>query len=71
MTAMLHPEDSPYACLGPFGAHLGNDINFLRSPAFRPGGVASPGLTGPLPWRRDGHGFRDEVLALARTLGYA
>ena len=49
-------------------AHLGNDINFLRSPAFRPGGVASPGLTGPLPWRRDGNGFRDEVLALARTL---
>jgi hypothetical protein len=69
--AMLHPENSPFACLGPFGAHLGNDPNFLRSPAFRPGGVASPALAGPLPWRRDGSGFRAEVVALAHRLGYA
>ncbi len=68
---MLHPENSPFACLGPFGAQFGSDPNFLRSPAFHPGGVASPALAGPLPWRRDGSGFRDEVLALARRLGYA
>jgi len=32
--------------------------------------VASPKLAGPLPWRPDGAGFRDEVLALAQELGY-
>jgi hypothetical protein len=70
LDAMLHPEDSPFACLGPFGAHLGNDINFLRSPAYRPGKIASPTLDQPLPWRRDGAGFRAEVRALAHDLGY-
>jgi hypothetical protein len=70
VTAMLHPEDSPFACLGPLGAHLGNDINFLQSPALRRGTVRCPSLEGPLPWRRDGRGFSDSVLGLARTLGY-
>lgn len=70
ITAMMHPEDSPYARLGPFGAHLGNDVNFLRSPAIRPGAVILPPLSGPLPWRRDGRGFREEVVNLAHALGY-
>lgn len=68
--AMLHPEDSPYAHLGPVGAHLGNDINYLRSPAFRPGGVRPSTLEGPLPWRPDGKGFEPRVIELARSLGY-
>lgn len=68
--AMLHPEDSPYACLGPLGAHLGNDINFLRSPALRDGEIRYSTLDGPLPWRADGKGFRQDVLDMARRLGY-
>lgn len=68
--AMMHPEESPFAHLGPFGAHLGNDINFLRSPAYRPGGVRNPPLRGPLPWRPDGAGLREDVIDLAEALGY-
>ena len=69
--AMLHPEDSPYACLGPVGAHLGNDINYLRDPTVRPGPVGTSTLAGPLPWRPDGKGFEPRVIELARQLGYA
>ena len=69
--AMMHPEGSPFAGLGPFGANLGNDINFLRSPAFHRGEVRDPRLRGPLPWRSDGAGFRDDVIELAELLGYA
>jgi Sulfotransferase family len=68
--AMMHPERSPYASLGPFGAHLGNDINFLRSPAYRPGAVRNPALHGPLPWRPDGASLREEAVELARSFGY-
>ena len=67
---MLHPEDSPFACLGPCGAHLGNDINFLRSPVLRPHPLKPQTLRGPLPWRPDGGGFKTEVVELALTLGY-
>ncbi len=70
VTAMMHPELSPYASLGPLGAHLGNDINFLRSPALRSGKIKASTLEGPLPWREDGKGFREEVMALAQSYGY-
>lgn len=70
VAAMMHPEHSPFAGLGPFGAHLGNDINFLRSPAYRSGEVRNPPLRGPLSWRADGAGFRSEVIELAEVLGY-
>jgi hypothetical protein len=68
--AMLHPEDSPYAHLGPVGAHLGNDINFLRDPAFRAGQIAPSTLDGPLPWRGDQRGFEPRVVEMARRFGY-
>jgi hypothetical protein len=67
---MLHPEQSPFACLGPVGAHLGNDINFLRSPELRDGQISYSHLDGPLPWRRDGKGFSQEVMEMAWDLGY-
>ncbi|MGH8641095.1 MAG: sulfotransferase family protein [Burkholderiales bacterium] len=70
LDAMLHPERSPFACLGPLGSHLGNDINFLQSPALRPGKVSCPPLAGPLPWRKDGQGLRAEILAMAQRVGY-
>jgi len=67
---MLHPERSPFACLGPVGAHLGNDINFLRSPELRDGQISYSRLEGPLSWRSDGKGFSQEVMEMARDLGY-
>jgi Sulfotransferase family len=33
---MLHPENSPFASLGPVGANLGDDPAFLRDPTFPP-----------------------------------
>ncbi len=37
IAAMLRPEDSPYASLGPVNAPFGNDPKFVASPKFRPG----------------------------------
>ncbi|MBW4664691.1 MAG: sulfotransferase [Chroococcus sp. CMT-3BRIN-NPC107] len=70
MNAMLHPEDSPYACFGPYGAHLGNDPNFLGSPVFKQRTVSYSTLEGALPWRSDGGGFLPAVAELAQQLGY-
>lgn len=67
---MKHPERSPYACFGPPGARLGNDIFFLQSPALRPARARLQHLEGPLSWRPDGQGFFPEVKELARHLGY-
>ena len=36
VTEMLHPENSPFATLGPVGANLGDDPAFLRDPTFPP-----------------------------------
>ena len=68
--AMLHPEASPFAGLGPLGAHLGNDISFLRSSGMAGGQVPESVLGGPLSWRTDGKGFARPVVRLARGLGY-
>lgn len=67
---ILRPQDSPYACLGPYAAHLGNDPNFLKSPAFRYKPIASSQLEGPLPWREDNKGFIPPIIKLAQELGY-
>jgi hypothetical protein len=68
--AMKHPEDSPFAGFGPRNALLGGDPSFFRHPALRTGKVKGQSLDGPLPWRRDGLGFREEVRELARQFGY-
>ncbi|WP_218080111.1 sulfotransferase family protein [Anthocerotibacter panamensis] len=67
---ILQPENSTYACPGPYGAHLGNDPNFLKSPGYRYRGIDPSDLAGPLPWRKDGTGFTPEVIRLCRELGY-
>jgi hypothetical protein len=67
---MMHPERSPYACLGPRNALGGADIGFLRSPTLRPFTMKAESLDGPLPWRTDGGGFIPEVKELARYFGY-
>jgi hypothetical protein len=68
---MKHPEQSPYAFLGPRGARFGNDRLFLQDPVLRPGRVKSQELDGPLSWRADGEGLLPEVKALAREFGYS
>lgn len=42
--AMLHPENSPYACPGPWPAQGGNDRKFTHSPKLRRGRVREPDL---------------------------
>jgi hypothetical protein len=67
---MKHPERSPYACFGPPGARLGNDIFFLENPILQPARAKSQSLEEPLSWRLDGQGFLREVKDLAQHLGY-
>ncbi len=70
VAAMKRPEDSPYSGVGPVNARLGNDINFLKAPSLREGGVTVPSLDGPVSWRPDERGFHPWVDGLARDLGY-
>jgi hypothetical protein len=67
---MMHPEDSPFASIGPLGAHFGNDPNFLRSPHYRETKLRSVSLEGELSWRSDGKGFSNDVMEMARDIGY-
>jgi hypothetical protein len=71
--AMLHPENSAYACIGPPSAPFGNDPNFLLDPTLDFGRLAKikePPLEGPVAWKDDGAGFSKATLRLARQLGY-
>lgn len=70
LEAMKHPEDSPYACVGPLTARLGNDINFLRDPRVRKSRVKKYDMAEPLPWRPDGKPFHQAVVELANEFGY-
>lgn len=67
---MKHPEHSPYACFGPPGAQVGNDVFFLQNPRLRPDRAEPRRLEGPLSWRMDGRGFASEVRQLALEFGY-
>jgi hypothetical protein len=62
--AMKHPENSPYAFLGPRGARFGNDRFFLERPALRPGRAKVLELNGAQE-------FLPEVRALATEFGYS
>ena len=68
--AMMHPEQSPFACFGPINALFGNDPNFLAGPTFRPHTPKVPALDKPVPWRLDGKGLYPQVIALANEFGY-
>lgn len=69
---MLHPETSPFACIGPDSAPFGNDPNFLASPALdleRLAKIKEPTLYGPVEWLK-GEEFSKPVLKIARQFGY-
>jgi hypothetical protein len=71
LQAMLHPEASPYACMGPLNARFGNDPNFLRNPRYVKRTIPVQRLEGPLEWLRDDvQGFSTQTLAIARRFGY-
>lgn len=68
---ILHPENSPYACLGPQGAQFGNDVNYLQKPGYSKREFKIPDFSETLiPWRRDGTEFDQAVINLAHRLGY-
>ena len=70
--AMLHPEASPFACVGPPSAMFGNDPNFLKNPVLdfeRLAKIKEPALEGEVDWR-PGEEFSKPVLRLARQFGY-
>jgi hypothetical protein len=67
--AVMHPERSPYACIGPRGALFGNNGNFLKNPRFSPAPLKRVNLDDPLGWRPS-RGFPPYVKRLARHFGY-
>ena len=70
VAAMLHPETSPFALMGPIGANFGDDPQFLRNPYLHPYPGEDASLDTPLPWRTDGAGFSPATVERARALGY-
>jgi Sulfotransferase family len=69
--AMVHPEASPFARLGPAGSGLsgGNDPAFLRNPI--PHGVEVPGPVAPPPGWSEKASVWQMVVDLANELGYS
>ncbi len=70
LEAMLHPERSPFAAMGPIGAQWGNNPGFQRSPVFRRSTQPLPTLDRDLPWRRESARLYPDVTTLAEALGY-
>lgn len=68
--AMMHPERSPFACIGPITALFGNDPKFLKNPVFQQHMPDMPSLDAPVSWRDDGKGLYPEVIDLAKEFGY-
>ncbi|MCP5159637.1 MAG: sulfotransferase [Gammaproteobacteria bacterium] len=68
--AMMHPEHSPYAHIGPSNAPHGNNRGFLEQPELKVGRPSFVSLTGPMEWSREGQDFAPATLRLARQLGY-
>ncbi|TCP63421.1 sulfotransferase family protein [Rhodovulum bhavnagarense] len=70
LSAMHHPEHSPFACLGPPSAPFGNDPNFLREPGYNPRPISEAPLDAPLEWDSPNRRLGRETVALACQLGY-
>lgn len=71
--AMLHPETSVYAGLGPESAPFGNDPNFLLQPTLdfdRLARIKEPPLDAEIPWKPEAE-LSAPVRRMARQFGYA
>ena len=66
--AMKHPENSPFACIGPDLARGGNDGKFMRSPKLRPGRIKEPSLAAYME-ANEVRWFPDRILDLIRDSG--
>lgn len=72
INAMLAPETSSYACLGPETAPYGLDPNFLQNPKLdwdRLANISEASMDGELSWR-PGENFSQPVRKLAHQFGY-
>ncbi|MEO1121976.1 MAG: sulfotransferase [Pseudomonadota bacterium] len=67
---MMHPEHSPFACLGPPNARFGNDPSFMESPVLRPYTPPDISLDGPLAGGDDVE-LSDALKDVARGFGYS
>jgi hypothetical protein len=69
---MKHPENSPYACVGPQNAPFGNDPNFLRNSLFVQRPIPPESLEDPMDWRGNGEMrvLSESTKRLARVFGY-
>jgi hypothetical protein len=73
IAAMLHPETSVYAGIGPPSAPFGNDPNFLLAPTLdfdRLARISEPPLEGAVDWKLI-EPLTPPVMQLARRFGYA
>jgi len=70
ISQMKHPENSPFAFIGPPNALYGNSRKFLEDPILRPDSLKNHSLEGPLAWRDRGVEFLPEVKQLAMKFGY-
>lgn len=72
IAAMMRPEESPFAKLGPDNAKFGNNPGFIEKPALRVGKIKDENLRDPLEWFEDKTVyFGKETRELACMLGYA
>lgn len=74
LEAMMHPENSAFAHLGPPSAPFGNDPNYLLNPVLdldRMAKIREPELEGPVEWKPDQAEFARGVLRMGRRFGYA
>lgn len=70
--AMLHPEASPYSCLGPSNARTGANPGFLENPTLdldRMAAMVTPTLDAPMDWN-PARNFSDMTRELAGWYGY-
>lgn len=67
---MMHPERSPFACMGPPSAPFGHDPNFLRNPAYAKRDIPERPLSDPLDWDSPERRLQPETLAISYQLGY-
>lgn len=70
IAAAKRPELSPYACIGPPNARLGNDNKFLTSPELRPARFHNPPIQAAPEVLALPHALRARVTALAAELDY-
>ena len=69
LEAMLHPERSAFACLGPRNAPFGTDPSFIRNPVLRKYVPKATSLEGPVAMPGN-PSFSKELVEYAQALGY-